>query len=328
MQDRMDELFADQFEHLKDQVVSLMASKLSGLLEENKNLRNEIEQLRESSFQTSENQEINQSMKEEQESVKKELSVIHNLSDSFNQKLATIEERSQKAFQGVSDEIMSIKDNVNTMLREVPQVTSIETRFASIEERISNSTEARVSLLNFNSCDDISCKDSHSQEEIMIAVAEEVDQRQQRRRSLVIHNLEESVDAENDNLQIKEIFHEITNDEKVTISQQFLTSYRLGKITSGRNRTIKVHLKSEEFCRRVIQNTWNMRNSTKYKNIVIQPDLTPLQRRQLKTLLKEKKLRNSYAEQCNEEPDWVIREGRLCRKHNLRRDRTPTTQDT
>ncbi len=48
--ERLSEVFAAKFEHLKDQVVTLMASKLSSLLEENKNLRNEIEQLREKAY--------------------------------------------------------------------------------------------------------------------------------------------------------------------------------------------------------------------------------------------------------------------------------------
>ncbi len=246
------------------------------------------------------------------------MSVMHELINTFNKKLALIKESSEKAFLNVNKEVMSIKDNVNTMLREVPQVTSIETRFASIEERLSNYTDVGTPVVNLNSSEDVSCNDSQNQDDIMIAIADEVDQRQQRRKSLVMHNVEESANAENDSLQIMEILHEITNEESAIINQQLLTSYRLGKITTGRNRTIKVHLKSEEFCRRVTQNTWNMRNSTKYQNIVIQPDLTPRQRSQLKSLLREKKLRNSYAEQCDEKPDWVIRDGKLCRKRNLR----------
>ena len=67
--------------------------------------------------------------------------------------------------------------------------------------------------------------------------------------------------------------------------------------------TIKVHFKSEEFCRNLMQHTGKLRESKNYDHIVFQPDLTPLQRQQLKMLVKEKKLRNLYATQCNEEPD-------------------------
>ncbi len=68
IQERMSEVFAEKFEHLKDRIVTIMASKLSGILEENKNLKNEIEQLRESISQLNEvlEQEINQ-VKEERE---------------------------------------------------------------------------------------------------------------------------------------------------------------------------------------------------------------------------------------------------------------------
>ena len=71
-----------------------------------------------------------------------------------------------------------------------------------------------------------------------------------------------------------------------------------------------------------------MRNSAKYRRIVIQPDLTPKQRSQLKSLVSEKKLRNSYAVQCGEQPDWIIREGKLYRKQDLIRDGTYTTQES
>ncbi len=185
----------------------------------------------------------------------------------------------------------------------------------SVEEKMSSFTEVGSFDFNLSPSEDVSFQNSQCQEEFMIAVANEVDQRQQRRRSLVIHNLDESGDHETDSTQIKEILHKVTEVESTIVNQQLISSYRLGKMATSRIRTIKVHLKSEEFCRRVIQNTQNISNSLKYPNVVIQPDLTPLQRRQLKSLVQEKKLRNSYAVQCGEEPNWVIREGRLFRKH-------------
>ena len=71
----------------------------------------------------------------------------------------------------------------------------------------------------------------------------------------MIHNLEEVEDPENEYMKIKEIIHKITEEENIILDQQLISSYRLGKMAAGRNRTIKVHLKSEEFCRRILQNT-------------------------------------------------------------------------
>ncbi len=267
-----------------------------------------------------------QTMESETQHEKKEVSVIHDLVKTFNQELIKIETSSQKhekAIHDVNKEVESIKDNVNQMLSEVPQVTSIESRFASIEEKMSNFTDVSSSAFNLSSgsSEDMSYNPQR-QEEIMIAVTNEVDQRQRRRRSLVVHNLVETGDPETDCMQIKEILHKVTEEESTILNKELISSYRLGKLATGRNRTIKVHLKSEEFCSRVIQSTQKIRNSPEYSNIVIQPDLTPLQRRRLKSLVQEKKLRNSYAIQCGEQADWVIREGGLCRKY-----KTSTTQD-
>ena len=42
IQQKMSAMFAEQFEKLKDNVVTVMASKISSLIEENNNLRLEI----------------------------------------------------------------------------------------------------------------------------------------------------------------------------------------------------------------------------------------------------------------------------------------------
>ena len=326
--EKMNEEFQQRFEQLKDSLLTLMAGKLSTLIEENNTLRSTLQEEVED-LQVRQNgiEQRLQTIESKCQCEKKEMTVMHDLTKTFNRKLTEIETSSENAIQDVNKEVQSIKDNVNKMISEVPQVTSIETRFAAIEERMSNFTEVGSSDFNLSANEDRSCKTSYCQEDIMIAVSNEVDQRQQRRKSLVIHNLEESGDPNIDCLLIREIIQEVTEEENTILDQQLISSYRLGTTAASRSRTIKVHLKSEEFCRRVIQNARNLQNSLKYQNIVIQPDLTPHQRSQLKSLVREKNLRNSYAVQCGEEPDWVIRQGRLYRKYNLRQ-RTSTTQDT
>ena len=73
----------------------------------------------------------------------------------------------------------------------------------------------------------------------------------------------------------------------------------------------------ENLCKSVLQHTRKLRHSEYYKHIVLQPDLTPNQRKHLKMLVEEKKQRNSFALQCNEEPDWTIRSGKLWRRRYL-----------
>ncbi len=112
IQNKMSEMFQEQFENLKDKLVSVMASKMSTLIEENNVLRLEIQQLR-----------------EKQEADKKELSVVHQLVNAFNSKQSDIEEKLDEAVQEINGEVQSINDNVSTMLEEVPQITSIQERF-------------------------------------------------------------------------------------------------------------------------------------------------------------------------------------------------------
>ncbi len=150
----------------------------------------------------------------------------------------------------------------------------------------------------------------------MMEVADEVNDREKRRKSLVIHNITENNDETEDDAEVIKILKEVVGEEN-DVEQQKLNSYRLGKKSPSKNRTIKIHFKSEEFCRNVLQHTGKLRESEQYEHIVFQPDLTPLQRQHIKMLVKEKKLRNLYATQCNEEPDWVIRRGKLCRRREL-----------
>ncbi len=101
------------------------------------------------------------------------------------------------------------------------------------------------------------------------------------------------------------------------VDEHLSSMYRLGKQLPGKSRTIKIHFNCENFCQHILQNTRKLGASRLYNNIVIQADLTPLQRTHLKSLVQEKKERNQYAIQCKEDPDWVIRMGKLCRKGDL-----------
>ena len=112
--------------------------------------------------------------------------------------------------------------------------------------------------------------------------------------------------------------------DKSLVDQNLTKAYRLGKQPSpGRNRTIKIHTKCEDFCHSILQNSRDLSISKYYSNILVQSDLTPLQRHHLKSLVHKKRERNLRAIQCNEEPNWVIKNGRisrviLCSAHLLR----------
>ena len=150
----------------------------------------------------------------------------------------------------------------------------------------------------------------------MIEVANEVDDRQKRKKSLVIHNVVETGNDTEDNIKVANILKEIIDDKNL-VQQQQLNSYRLGRRVPAKNRTLKVHFMSEEFCKSVLQHARKLIDSEHYKRIVLQPDLTPSQRQHLKMLVKEKKQRNCLAAHHNDEPDWIIRRGKLCRRRDM-----------
>ncbi len=313
---RLNDQFEKRFDKLKDNVVTLMAEKLSTIGDENSILKstlaNEVADLR--NWQN----DINKKM-EDLQSDKKQITVIHELVNTFNGKLTEIEENSKQSVQHVHEDVQSINENICEMLNEVPQVTlsSLETRFSNIEEKLSNSFETIVSKdTSLMTVTNMTSESNVSQDEFLSEVANEVDERQKRKKSLVIHNIEETDNAAEDKLQVTNVLNEIIDDEN-RIKQQQSSIYRLGKRSSVRNRTIKVHFKSEEVCSKILQNTRKLRETNQYKHIVIQPDLTPVQRQHLKLLVDEKKQRNWFAAQNKEEPDWIIRRGKLCRRRDL-----------
>ncbi len=270
------------------------------------------------------------------ESEKKQRNVIHELVKTFNRQLTEIEENSKQSIQHVEENVRSMNENICEMLNEVPQLTmsSLETRFCSIEEKLGvfaepagskNSVNNQASLMDAHTPHSNSSRSTvtrmtaeniESHEEFMIEVADEVDDRQKRRKALVIHNIEETDNDAEDNNQVTNILKEIIDDENL-IQQQLVNSYRLGRRSLGKKRTLKVHFMSDVFCKNVLQHARKLTYSRKYKNVVLQPDLTPTQRQHLKMLVDEKKQRNSFAVQCNEQPDWIIRRGKLCRRRDL-----------
>ena len=64
---------------------------------------------------------------------------------TFNPKLSDSEDKQADAIQEMKNEVKTIKDNVTTMLEEIPQITSIEDRFSSIEQALSNFVESKES---------------------------------------------------------------------------------------------------------------------------------------------------------------------------------------
>ena len=103
---------------------------------------------------------------------------------------------------------------------------------------------------------------------------------------------------------------------KETLTVQTPKVYRLGQQSTHRVRSLKVHFKSTEMKDEILTKARRLVNSENYRSVVIQKDMTPLERMHLKKLVHEKKKRNYNARLNNEEPNWTIRGGIVCKKSN------------
>ncbi len=135
----------------------------------------------------------------------------------------------------------------------------------------------------------------------------------------MIHNLPEAPNENEDIERVREIIEEIM---QVDCTQEFQRDtytnkpniYRLGRRTDGKRRTVKVHLTSAKLRESNISNSRRLVNSVKYKSVVVQRDLSILERQHLRQLVAEKNRRNNIARIANQEPDWKICNGTLVRK--------------
>ncbi len=277
----------------------------------------------------------------EREAEKKETRIVHGLVKTFNSKLSESEVKNENAIREINKEVESIKVNVRTMLEEVPQVNSIEERFSSIEEAISTFGESKESGGRVN------CSQSYSETIPIIAsqsvvsntnidglplgpdnnigdclslqsITNELCDRKTRETNFVIHNLPETTNEDQDAESVKEIVEEIMQQncthglEKDTLTNK-PRIYRMGRQEDGRRRTIKVHLRSGALRDSIVSNSIRLSSSEKYKSVVVQRDMTVLERKCLKELVIEKKKRNEVAKAMNQKPDWTIRKGILLR---------------
>ncbi len=263
----------------------------------------------------------------EREKERHEVTVLENLVKALNKKVNSLEESVKECAEGNQDDINTIREAVTTMLNEIPQTTSIEERFSSIEDSL-NQLSTIPSFADNHSVrnSDIHCSVQNSlstqtiSEISTLEISSEMNYRQRRRKNIVLHNVPENGNTNKDTEVVNNVFKEILG-EVPEMQQDMKTTkkriYTLGRQVPGKNRSIKCHLISEETCEQILAQSRLLQDSNDFSNVIIQADLTPMQRFQLKKLTTEKKRRNFCAQENNEEPDWVIRYGKLCRKRDF-----------
>ncbi len=154
----------------------------------------------------------------------------------------------------------------------------------------------------------------------ILEVFNELYEQQKRRQNIVLHNIPENDNPDKDIEIVNDIFKYILGevpDMQINMKSMKPKMCRLGKKGYPKNRTIRCYLASQKDSVRLLKQCRVLKNLTKYKNVVLQADLTPLQYSHTKYLVKEKDIKNRQALRHNDKADWTIQNGKLCRKRDL-----------
>ena len=164
----------------------------------------------------------------------------------------------------------------------------------------------------------------------MLAV-NEIEEREKRRKNIMIFNLPESSAATTDDTAIedKEKIDEIGKILETTI--EATKAVRIGKKETGKVRPLKVILPNRISRDALLSKAKNLRKSEDEmaKNLVLKMDLTPTQRLEEKKLLVERnKRRDEDKANGVRSHTWIIRSGRIIKiKIVQRNEETPDEMD-
>ncbi len=248
---------------------------------------------------------------------------------SLSQKLVDVETALKNIQSKKEEDLDSFKEMVGDMLDDFPQnaLNRCQSTFDITAQQVEDNCDAihalenRISSVEAVQVDGYLMQaDSNLPDRAIAAIANEIEERKKRKRSIVLHNVPENHDSSSDIKAVVQILQEVSGKE-VEFDQMCNKPriYRLGQYgASGRNkpRSIKVHLRSTEECAEILENTRKLSQSVQHSYVVIQPDLTLMQRNQIRTLVMEKRRRNRQAITNNEEPDWTISSGFLHRRRH------------
>ena len=244
-------------------------------------------------------------------------------------KIKDMEEEIAETKRSTQEELKSISETVTVMLNEVPQCDAIINKFTELEESIREANNKcenfeelseRISLIE--TCE-TSTQPAYStasltcSTDLIAELANELEERQKRMKGLVIHNVPENRTEEEDFDTVAEIVNTVTGKALDSIKASITKIYRMGRENQNKGRSIKVHFTTTDMSAHILENARKLSRADKYKTVVVQKDLTPLERLNLKKLLTEKRIRNLNATRVGEEADWIIRAGILCRKQDF-----------
>lgn len=197
-------------------------------------------------------------------------------------------------------ELMKELKNINSTL------TILQTKICDVEDTLQKVLEkqrrqdAEIKLLKE---DVLIIKENYDN------ILAEVEDRDRRKANLILSGLPEkevgTVEErkESDLLMVKMLFSVLDNSKKDAVSAVF----RIGKMTSSKPRLLKVTCRDTESKRVLLSKSKDLRKKDQYKNVYINPDMTPLQQAQNRRLREELRARRNLGE------DVTIRHARESR---------------
>ena len=137
-------------------------------------------------------------------------------------------------------------------------------------------------------------------------VANEIAERDRRKRNIIVYNLPEKTERADDKVKLTEMCKEITDVElKIT------KTFRLGKRVESKHRPLLVGLETEDDRACLLSVAPRLRLSTEFKQVFIALDMTKLERERHKKVVEELKRRRS-----NGESGIFIRNGNIVQRRS------------
>ena len=215
--------------------------------------------------------------------------------------------------ENISEESLRlILDSNKTEL--LSEMKKVQDSLNSLQLKIQNVDTTLVRILETQKTQDIEIQALKAQVRDLSQdysnIMNEVEDRERRRPNLIVAGMQELEDGSVEDRKkfdadkIDVLFKELCDFEDSVVSSVF----RIGKNNSSGPRLLKVICRDSDSKRSLLRKSKDLRDSTKYKNVYINPDLTPTQQRENKRLRQELRARRDRGE------DVVIRRGQVIEK--------------
>jgi len=194
-------------------------------------------------------------------------------------------------------ELKNISDTLNVLQTKICTVEDTLQRVLETQKR----QETEIQVLK---------EDVSKMKENYDNIIAEVESRDRRKTNLILSGLPVKEDGtaderkQSDLITVQTLFTTLDSSKTDAVS----AVYRIGKMTSSRPRLLKVVCNTFESKRSLLSKSKSLRNITQFKNVYINPDLTPLQQMQNKQLREELRRRRNLGE------DVTIQHGKIVQK--------------